>query len=139
MVSKNQNWSKEADVVIVGSGAAGLTAAILAHDCGAAVLIVERTDMVGGTTAVSGGGIWIPANHHMHDVGAVDSREEAIMYCKSLTMGRADDALIETFVDTAPEMIRYLEAFRYRDPRGLAVKAQGAQCLVISSDLAGSI
>jgi succinate dehydrogenase/fumarate reductase flavoprotein subunit len=109
MVSKNQNWSKEADVVIIGSGAAGLTAAILAHDRGAAVLIVERTDMVGGTTAVSGGGIWIPANHHMHEVGAVDSREEAIMYCKSLTMGRADDALIETFVDTAPEMIRYLE------------------------------
>lgn len=97
------------DVVVLGSGAAGLTTAILAHDQGARVLIVERTDKVGGTTAVSGGGVWIPRNHHMHEVGAQDSREEAIAYCKAIAMGRVDEGLIETFVDTAPQMLRYIE------------------------------
>jgi 3-oxosteroid 1-dehydrogenase len=97
------------DVVVLGSGAAGLTAAILAHDHGARVLVAERTDKVGGTTAVSGGGIWIPMNHHMHEVGVEDSREEALAYCKAIAMGKVEEALIETFVDTAPRMLRYLE------------------------------
>lgn len=86
-----------------------MTAAILAHDQGAKVLIVERTDRVGGTTAVSGGGIWIPVNGHMHELDTTDTRDEALKYCKTLTMGRVDDSLVEAFVDTAPQMIRYLE------------------------------
>ncbi|WP_188131236.1 FAD-dependent oxidoreductase [Paraburkholderia panacisoli] len=101
--------AREADVIVVGSGAAGLTAAILAHDHGANVAIVERSPYVGGTSAVSGGGIWIPTNSHMHEVGVADSRDEAFAYCKSLTMERVEHALLETFVDTAPTMIRYLE------------------------------
>jgi len=97
---------RETDVVVIGSGGAGLTAAILAHDNGARVLVIERSDKVGGTTAVSGGGLWVPMNHYMTDP---DSREAALTYCKRLTAGRADDALVETFVDTAHEMARYLE------------------------------
>jgi succinate dehydrogenase/fumarate reductase flavoprotein subunit len=106
---EGSRWSRKADVIVVGSGAAGLTAAILAHDYGANVTIVERSAYVGGTSAVSGGGIWIPTNSHMQEVGAADLREEALAYCKSLTMERVDHALLETFVDTAPAMIRYLE------------------------------
>jgi len=94
------------DVIVAGSGGAGLTAAILAHDNGARVLIIERSDKVGGTTAVSGGGLWVPLNHHLAEP---DSREAALTYCKRLTAGRADDSLVETFVDTAHEMARYLE------------------------------
>lgn len=109
MFSRFMSREPEFDVVVVGSGAAGLTAATLAHDHGAKVLILERTDKIGGTTAVSGGGIWVPNNHHMDEVEASDSREEALNYCKALTMGRAEDGLIETFVDTAPVMLRYLE------------------------------
>lgn len=109
MVVKARNWDHQADVVVIGSGAAGMTAAILAHDRGAKVVMVERTDKVGGTSAVSGGGIWIPLNHHMHEVKINDSREEAIAYCKALAMGRVDQELIETFVDTAATMIRYIE------------------------------
>ena len=109
MVAKARNWDHQADVVVVGSGAAGMTAAILAHDHGAKVVIIERTDKVGGTTAVSGGGIWVPLNHHMHEVKIDDSREEALAYCKALAMGKVDQELIETFVDTAATMIRYIE------------------------------
>jgi succinate dehydrogenase/fumarate reductase flavoprotein subunit len=97
---------RDVDVLVVGSGGAGLTAAILAHDNGARVLVLERSDKVGGTTAVSGGGLWVPMNHHMTEP---DSREEALAYCQRLTAGRAEDALVETFVDTAPTMARYLE------------------------------
>jgi succinate dehydrogenase/fumarate reductase flavoprotein subunit len=73
------------------------------------VAVLERSDKVGGTTAVSGGGIWIPMNHHMREAGIQDSREEALTYCKRLTAGRAPDELVETFVDTAHRMVRYLE------------------------------
>jgi len=104
-----RRWDREFDVVVAGSGGAGLTAAILAHDNGARVVVIERSDKVGGTTAVSGGGLWVPMNHHMAEVGASDSREDALEYCRRLTAGRAEDALVETFVDTAPQMARYLE------------------------------
>ncbi len=109
MSDSNQKWDLEADVVVAGSGGAGLTAAILAHDQGANVVVIERSDMVGGTTAVSGGGLWVPMNDHMSEVGATDSRDEALAYCKALTAGQAPDELVETFVDTAPVMVRYLE------------------------------
>ncbi len=98
--------ASDVDVVVVGSGGAGLTAAILANDNGARVLVIERSDKVGGTTAVSGGGLWVPLNHYM---SPPDSRDDALTYCKRLTSGRAEDALVETFVDTAPEMALYME------------------------------
>jgi len=110
MATKEMAWSMETDVVVVGSGGAALTAAILARDQGADVLVVERSDKVGGTTAVSGGVIWIPLNHHMAELGVADSREEALAYCRRLTAGRAADDLVETFVDVGHQMVRYLES-----------------------------
>ena len=98
------------DVVVVGTGGAALVAATLAHDGGAEVLVVEKAAMLGGTTAVSGGGIWLPGNHHMIEAGIEDSREDALAYIRRLTDGREPDPeLLEVFVDTAPEMLRYLE------------------------------
>ena len=101
--------TEAADVVVVGTGAPGLTAAILAHDNGAKVVLVERTDKVGGASAVSGGGLWVPLNNHLDEVGASDSRDEALAYCKALSMGRVEDLVIETFIDTAAAMVTYLE------------------------------
>ena len=99
------------DVVVLGSGAAGLTAATLAYDGGAEVLLLEKADLLGGTTGVSGGMPWVPMNHHMADVGVSDSREEALTYIRRLTHGREPDpALVELYVDIAPEVIEYLEA-----------------------------
>lgn len=105
-----KNWNLETDVLVVGSGGAALTAAILAHDHGARTVVIERSDKVGGTTAVSGGALWTPMNSHMKDLGISDSREEALEYCMKITEGRADDTLVEAFVDTAHIMAEYLES-----------------------------
>ena len=106
-----QRWDREFDLVVLGSGAAGLTAAILAHDGGARVLVLEKARLIGGTTGVSGGMPWIPLNRHMAELGVSDSREEALSYIRRLTLGREPDpVLLEVYVDAAPEMLEYLEA-----------------------------
>lgn len=107
---KAARWAIDADVVIVGSGAAGMTAALRAHDSGAKVVILESTGLVGGTSAVSGGGIWIPLNSRMRERGFSDTRKDAIDYCRTLSAGKAADILIEAFVDNAAPMLDYLEA-----------------------------
>ncbi|HEX7034204.1 MAG TPA: FAD-dependent oxidoreductase [Pseudomonadales bacterium] len=98
------------DVVVLGSGGAGLTAALKAHDEGARVIVFEKADKVGGTTAWSGGMIWIPNNHHMAALGIPDSRDEALAYLSSLSHDLIDPELAAAFVDTGPEMVRWLEA-----------------------------
>jgi succinate dehydrogenase/fumarate reductase flavoprotein subunit len=104
-------WDRVVDVVVVGSGAAGLCAATLAADGGSEVLLVEKADLIGGTTGVSGGMPWLPLNRHLADVGVTDSRDEALAYIRRLTLGREPDPdLVETYVDAAAEMLDYLEA-----------------------------
>src|SRR4051794_14900862 len=111
IVNAPKTWDRAVDIVVMGSGAAGLTAATLAHDGGADVLLLEKADLVGGTTGVSGGMPWVPGNHHMADVGVSDSRQEALTYIRRLTHGREPDpSLVELYVDVAPEVIEYLEA-----------------------------
>ncbi len=106
----NAGWDQLEDVVVVGSGGAALTAATLARDGGAEVLVLEKADMLGGTTAVSGGAMWLPNNHLMAKAGISDSREDALAYIRRLAGARVPDAdLFEVFVDTAPEVLRYLE------------------------------
>ncbi|MFS0736724.1 FAD-dependent oxidoreductase [Sphingomonas sp. 1P06PA] len=97
------------DVIVLGSGAAALTAAVTAHEGGARVGIFEKSDKVGGTSAWSGGQIWIPNHPHMAE-GRTDSREQALTYLGALSHGMIDDAMAEAFVDTGAEMIHFLEA-----------------------------
>jgi succinate dehydrogenase/fumarate reductase flavoprotein subunit len=79
-------------------------------DGGADVLLVERANMIGGTTGVSGGMPWIPMNRHMREVDVVDSRDDALTYLRRLTLGREPDPeLLEVYVDTGAEMLDYLE------------------------------
>lgn len=99
---------KKSRVVVLGTGGAGLTAAIAAHDAGAKVKVFEKADKVGGTTAWSGGMIWIPNNHLEAAAGVRDSREEAIRYILSLSHGLIDPSLAEAFVDAGPVMVKYL-------------------------------
>ena len=104
-----ERWDLETDVAVLGSGAAAATAAILASDHGAEAVLLERAPAVGGSSAVSGGVLWIPNNHHMAAAGIADSREDALAYLDSLSLGAMDPELVAAFVDTAPEMLRYLE------------------------------
>ena len=98
-----------ADLVVVGTGAAALAAALAAHDRGARVTVVERSDSVGGTTAVSGGGIWMPNNHHLAERGVEDSRDEALAYMTRMTAGRSPTGLLERYVDRGPDIVADLE------------------------------
>src|SRR3974390_2627613 len=95
------------DVIVVGSGSAGAMAALRAHERGLSVLIVEKTHKYGGTSAASGGVIWIP-NHGLN--GNDDSREQALQYLSSITGGLIQRDRLEAYVDQAREMVRFLSA-----------------------------
>lgn len=91
---------QEFDVVVVGSGAGALLAAIRAADQGLKALVVEKTALLGGTSAISGGGIWIPDNHDMPKAGLRDSVDAAFRYVKTCARGLASDDRILAYVET---------------------------------------
>ncbi|MFI2753918.1 FAD-binding protein [Cellulomonas sp. P22] len=100
------------DVVVVGTGSAGFAAALGAADSGLTVLMVESTDKWGGSTAMSGGGMWLPNNPLMRRDRAGDSREEALAYLEE-TVGDAGPATSrarkEAFVDGVDDFVRTAE------------------------------
>ena len=96
------------DVIVVGSGAGALLAAIRAGDEGLKALVVEKTALAGGTSAISGGGIWIPDNHDMPKAGLRDSVDVAFGYVKACAQGLASDDRVLAYVETARHMARYL-------------------------------
>lgn len=100
-------WDQEYDVVVLGSGGAGLSAALTAVTNGARVAIFEKAPTVGGTTAVSGGITWIPSHNRL--AGTELSVEDALAYLEAQSLGAMDRELVETFVRTGPAMLDYLE------------------------------
>lgn len=102
------SWDHEADVVVLGSGGAGLTAALTAAVAGAAVEVYEKAPTVGGTTAVSGGIVWIPAHNRSPDGELTPA--DALRYLRAQSLGSMDDELVETFVRTGPAMLDFIEA-----------------------------
>lgn len=98
------------DVIVLGSGAAGLVAALAASEGGASVRVDEKADLIGGTSALSGGICWIPDNPHLHAAGLADSRAEALAYLDSLSLGAIEAALAATLIDSGPPLVEWLEA-----------------------------
>ena len=98
------------DVVVLGTGAAGLVAALAAAEQGASVGLFEKTDRVGGTTAISGGGCWVPCNAQMAASGIADSRDDALRYLASLSFGHIRPGFAEAFVDDGPRVFGWLES-----------------------------
>jgi len=101
-------WDEDVDVLVVGSGAGGLVAAINAADGHAKVLVIEKSGEYGGTSATSGGGIWIPNSHLAAEAGLQDSEEEAFEYIRGLSAPNVPDALIRAYIRKAPEMLRWV-------------------------------
>lgn len=112
----------EADVLVVGSGAAAFAAAVTAKNHGADVIMLEKSGLVGGTTLRSGGGYWIPNNRFQQALGITDLKEDALRYmarysyphlynpeAARLGLPENEYALIETYYDSASEMVEYLE------------------------------
>ncbi|MGW1089163.1 FAD-dependent oxidoreductase [Streptomyces sp. NPDC002596] len=97
------------DVIVLGTGAAGLTAAVTAAEGGARVGLFEKAAVIGGTTSWSGGHVWIPCNPHQAAIGVEDSEDEAYEYIMSLSRGLLDERLIRTYLKAGPEMVRFLD------------------------------
>ncbi|HKY92680.1 MAG TPA: FAD-dependent oxidoreductase [Nevskiaceae bacterium] len=105
----SQPFDQQFDVVVVGTGAGGLTAALCAKARGLTTVIIEKEPLWGGTTAVSGGGIWIPCNDQIESVGGHDSFADALTYLKHLIGDAVPQSKIETYLKNAPEMVRLME------------------------------
>jgi len=121
-LSDGRSWAREADALIVGTGAAGMAAAIAVIRAGGSVLLLEKGGVTGGTSAKSAGAYWIPNNHHLRSSGKTDPKPEAIAYmardaypakfkAEAPKLGLADNeyALIEAYYDNAAAVIEDLE------------------------------
>ena len=87
MTNKPKNWDLEVDLIAVGSGCGSMTAAIVAHDLGKKVVVLEKAPNLGGVSAYSGGEVFLPNNHKMKEAGIPDSYEEGRRYLDFLTGG----------------------------------------------------
>jgi 3-oxosteroid 1-dehydrogenase len=110
-------FDKTVDVVIVGTGAAGLIASLVVKEAGYEPLLVEKSDKVGGSSAMSGGGLWIPNNPLMRAAGVPDSFEAALTYLKEVIedVGPASSpARKEAFLRGGPAMVGFLQGLGYQ-------------------------
>ena len=106
-------FDETVDWVVAGSGAGSMASALVMRKAGKSVLILEKSPFVGGTTAKSGGVIWVPNNRFMREAGAADSTEAAIAYLDavvgddSLTPGSTHEKRL-AYVTEAPRMIDFI-------------------------------
>ncbi|CAG9269682.1 FAD-dependent oxidoreductase [Paraburkholderia caribensis] len=97
------------DVIVVGAGGAGLTAAVCAASLGLSVAVLEKSPFYGGVTALAAGGIWIPGNDQAKSDGVPDGYEEALEYVARCAGERFDESRVASFLRAGPEMLRFLE------------------------------
>jgi 3-oxosteroid 1-dehydrogenase len=98
----------EVDVLVVGAGGAGMTAALAARHRGLDTLLVEKSAYFGGSTARSGGGVWVPNNHALREAGVDDTPERAKQYLDSIVGDEVPKVRRDTYIDRGPEMMDFL-------------------------------
>ncbi len=98
------------DVLVVGSGAAGLSAAVTAALHGASVLVAEKEPVIGGTSAWSGGWLWIPRNPLAREEGINEDEDAPLTYLNAEMDGRPADARLQTFLRYGPEMVDFFRS-----------------------------
>jgi len=103
-------WEEKYDLVVLGAGTAGLTAALVSAIEGRRILLIEKSDQVGGTSAFSSGTAWIPNNAYQRRSGTTDDAKAALAYLDALVGDRSNRALREAYITAGPEMLAYLEA-----------------------------
>ncbi|QRY45296.1 FAD-binding protein [Mycolicibacterium boenickei] len=104
-----QTFDNTVDVLVVGSGGGGMTAALAADAAGLDTLVIEKSSHFGGSTALSGGGIWVPGAPSQRRAGYVPSPDGVFDYLKQITEGTVSDARLRKYVEAAPEMMDFLE------------------------------
>ncbi|OBJ81907.1 3-ketosteroid-delta-1-dehydrogenase [Mycobacterium gordonae] len=102
------------DVLVVGSGGGGMTAALTAASCGLDALVIEKSPQFGGSTALSGGGIWVPGAPAQRRAGYSPAPEDVVRYLQQITEGLVSAARIRQYVDSAPRMLEFLEGLSPR-------------------------
>ena len=98
---------RQVDLLVLGGGAAGMTAALTAAVLGLDVLLVEKTEVVGGTSARSAGSVWVP-NSRYSPPGR-DNFDNALRYLRAILGNRLDETRVRAFLTAAPEMVAFLE------------------------------
>ncbi|SDR10267.1 MULTISPECIES: FAD-dependent oxidoreductase [unclassified Pseudomonas] len=113
----------ECDVLVIGSGAAGLAAAVTAAWHGQKVIVVEKDPVFGGATAWSGGWMWVPCNPLAQRAGIIEQRSQPRTYLEHELGERFDGPMIDAFLDAAPNMVSFFErhtALQFADGNGIA-------------------
>jgi glycine/D-amino acid oxidase-like deaminating enzyme len=105
----DRRWDSETDFLVVGAGASGMTAALVGTLEGLRVILCEKSDMVGGTTATSAGSVWIPGSSQSRKAGVPDSIEAAKTYLAGLLGDEASDERLSAYLASGPAMLDYLE------------------------------
>lgn len=108
---KASSFDHVVDVLVVGSGAAALTAAARSRSLQMDTLVIEKTDKIGGTTAYSGGGVWVPCNHLQAQNGVSDSPQDAATYIDSVVKEGAPastPARRAAYLEFSPKMAKFL-------------------------------
>ncbi|WP_029391791.1 FAD-binding protein [Streptomyces xiaopingdaonensis] len=103
-------WDETVDFLVVGSGAGGMAAALSAARAGLKVLVVEKAATFGGSTALSGGGIWIPNNPTLRRRRASDDPDSVVRYLRAITAGDVPDARLTAYVEHGPAIMELLES-----------------------------